>query len=185
MALSPSQVFIERMARFRRRREWSQGDLAEELTRFGVNLNQAQVAKIEGGKRGLSLDEAIAIAWVLGVPPAFLYLPLGESERVSPVPNESIHPDLVRKWVTGEEPATYTNKRSRYREAWFEDMWVWRLYDRLNAAQDAVQVDPEDRANRDALRSVLMEFRRAGLKPPRHPQRLVDQLAEDMRQEEE
>lgn len=44
-------------------RKWSQGDLADELTRRGVGtMTHATISRIEGGKRRVGLAEARAIA---------------------------------------------------------------------------------------------------------------------------
>jgi transcriptional regulator with XRE-family HTH domain len=57
--------------------DWSQAELADRLKRHGVNWHQTTVAKVEAGERPVRLNEVIALAEVLNVPPVSLIEPGG------------------------------------------------------------------------------------------------------------
>lgn len=196
LADAPSEVFARRLKRYRERRGWTQDDLAREIRGVGWTVDRAQVAKIETGTRNISLDEAVNIAWALGLPPALLYLPLGESHDVAIAPDVIVHPDLARKWIAGTGPATHSNQRARLLSDWHDDMSVWWVHDRLNEAQKAVRdaeggirgaeyvEDPErvKEARVDHVRAlkeladVLEEMRSAGLTPPEIHAAMVESM---------
>ena len=135
---SPKNVFARRMRRYREKRRWSQEDLAQELTVAGWKVDRAQLARIESGDRGLSLDEALRIAWVLSVPPALLYLPLGDADEVAITPNEKMQPIQALQWVTGDVNSSPGIVRDPV--AWSTDMALWWLYDRHAKAVERVHV---------------------------------------------
>ena len=196
MAETPSEAFARRLKRFRERRGWTQHDLARELGVVGWTVDRAQIAKIETGTRRISLDEAVNIAWALGLPPALLYLPLGESAEVAIAPDVIVHPDLARKWIAGTEPAAHSNQRARLVGEWRDDMGVWWIHDRLNEAQKAVRdaergirgaeyvEEPEQvleaRVNHKQalgeLAKVLERMRSAGQLPPEIHEATVDSM---------
>jgi len=64
--------FGTRMRRERERRGWTQAELASKLAAVGVNLHPSAIAKIElrdvTRPRTIRLDEAQAIAYILGLP---------------------------------------------------------------------------------------------------------------------
>lgn len=63
-----TEVFARRMREERRRAGVSQADLAQRLTEMiGRQVDPSAVARAEKHQRGVRLDEAIAIAEVLGV----------------------------------------------------------------------------------------------------------------------
>ncbi len=48
----------------RRRRKWSGRDLAERMTDAGCPMDQSAISRIEGGKRGISIEELVGFASV-------------------------------------------------------------------------------------------------------------------------
>lgn len=62
------RAFGEKVKGWRRDRNWSQEDLAREMTALGFEMHQTTVAKIERGGRPLRVSEAVALAQVFGVP---------------------------------------------------------------------------------------------------------------------
>ncbi|MFC5832782.1 helix-turn-helix domain-containing protein [Nonomuraea insulae] len=77
--LSENNVAL-RVAWEMRRRGWSQERMAQELTNVGCPTHQSAIskiinAKVDGSRRTISVDEAIAMARVFGVPLAELPLP--------------------------------------------------------------------------------------------------------------
>ncbi len=65
--LSLEERFGQQVRDLRRTRGWSQMDLAVRMTNAGFVLHQAQISKMELGCRPIRLDEADAIARLLGV----------------------------------------------------------------------------------------------------------------------
>ncbi len=65
--LTPSEAFIRTVRAARNRRGWNQQQLAERLTELGVPTAQSTVARLEKGKRGVSLDDALALSVALDV----------------------------------------------------------------------------------------------------------------------
>ena len=81
-APAPSDVLRRRMREIRDRRGVSQRELKRRLKKLGVPISQSAIALIETGQpsrpgqktpRKVSLDEAVAIAAALDVPPEQLY----------------------------------------------------------------------------------------------------------------
>ncbi len=68
--LSPSQWFGRRLAEIRKRRRLTQAELGDV-----AGMTRAAVLGVENGTRGLSLDEAVALAYSLRVAPAHLMSP--------------------------------------------------------------------------------------------------------------
>jgi transcriptional regulator with XRE-family HTH domain len=66
--------FGEKVKQWRRARNWSQEDLAEQLRQQGFEMHQTTVAKIERGTRPLRVAEAAAIATIFRVPPLAVFL---------------------------------------------------------------------------------------------------------------
>src|SRR5262245_35062428 len=77
--MAPSEVFAYRLKELRAARGLSQTMLALMVTESGTPLNKAALLRIEKGERGLSLDEALAIAAVLETTPAYMLTPPGDA----------------------------------------------------------------------------------------------------------
>jgi transcriptional regulator with XRE-family HTH domain len=75
VSMRPSEVFARRLVETRKSRGISQTRLAHRLTEDGIPLSSRAVRAIERGERGLSLDEALAIAYELQAVPAFMLTP--------------------------------------------------------------------------------------------------------------
>lgn len=71
----PSDTFIRRLRAERERQSMSQAALARKMAEvLGVNVDPSAVTRIEQQTRTVRLDEAVAMADVLGVPLATLLL---------------------------------------------------------------------------------------------------------------
>lgn len=69
--LVASTRFAEAMRNERSKKGWSQRKLAEELeTASGLKLDPSAMTRMENGQREMKLNEAVAIARVLGIPMA-------------------------------------------------------------------------------------------------------------------
>lgn len=69
MTALPSEIFARRMREERTRAGLAQAEIARRITsRLGVTIDGSAVTRIEKRERVVRLDEAVAIAEVLGVP---------------------------------------------------------------------------------------------------------------------
>jgi len=102
----------------RDRRGISQQQLADSL-----GWTQSQVARLETGKRSISVADLLALAWALDVAPVYLLsgsftesgdVPIAEQLRVDPTD--------MRNWVRGWEPLPGSNYR-RFFENVPDDEW--------------------------------------------------------------
>jgi transcriptional regulator with XRE-family HTH domain len=103
-AKRPSEVFGAQMGTVRGRRGLSLQDLADRLTRLGFPMDRTTLNKLENGRRGLSLDEALAIAAALDVSPLHLFVPIMDSEQLEIAPKVTAGAVRARKWLRGEQP---------------------------------------------------------------------------------
>ena len=84
--LAPSRVVGRRVREIREERRWSQERLATELADVGIKIGQTDVARLEKqtafGKpaRSVSVEDLMAIAFVLDVPPLALLAPIQDEE---------------------------------------------------------------------------------------------------------
>lgn len=108
--LRPSEVFAKRLKAMRKLRGLTQTELAEQMTAAGRELDRAAILRIEKGTssqvggRGLSLDEALALMWVLPAVPAQMLTPpegdwLAVTEAAPGVDGEGL-----RNWFAFGDP---------------------------------------------------------------------------------
>lgn len=64
---TPEDHFAERVREARERLSWSQVRLAAELRAQGYDLDATTITRIERGERRIRLDDAVALAGVLGL----------------------------------------------------------------------------------------------------------------------
>jgi transcriptional regulator with XRE-family HTH domain len=88
----------------RKRHGWTQQDLADRLNSLGAHTDRAGVAKVETGKRGLSLNEFFQYAQALDVAPVHLVAPPNSDESISLGPNMECSPAELRAWIRGRLP---------------------------------------------------------------------------------
>src|SRR5712692_5006973 len=100
---TPTEVFGPRVAEVRKRRAWTQNQLATRLTQNGFPTDRASVAKIETRGRGVSLSHVIAYALALGVAPVSLVLPVTD-EDVELAPGVVTNATSARSWAIGSKP---------------------------------------------------------------------------------
>ncbi len=115
MAL-PSEVFRARLREVRRLRGWTQADLASALASAGVDLGESAVVRMERGIRGVSLDEAIAIATVLGVSPLHMIIPVDDN-GAQLAPQITVATTDARAWIRGQRPLTEADEQLYYAQA--------------------------------------------------------------------
>jgi transcriptional regulator with XRE-family HTH domain len=199
-ALSPGQILAKQLKAARTRQGMNQQDVADLMARYGHPINRVTLAKIEAGStraRNVSLEEAIALAAVLSVPPEVFFFGLGSEDRVAVTPKMTVHPGLARKWLRGSEsPATSERFAHRPKE-WGEAAGPVRLYDALEAAQGETHrahdqlrraefAGDETRVQKaraayavalDGLAAVLDKMERAEVNAPEMPEYVKDMAA--------
>jgi transcriptional regulator with XRE-family HTH domain len=102
--VQPPEVFARRMREVRRRRGWSQQQLAQRLSELGRPMDQTTVHRIESeGTRSLnvSLADVLAIAAALSVSPVYLALPTDDLTSVAITPKTTIDARRAREWFSG------------------------------------------------------------------------------------
>lgn len=140
------QVLAHRVKKYRDERRWTQQDLADEMGRLGYPINRVTLAKLEAaGTRSdnVPLREVLILAAALDVPPALLFLPLGERDRVQVTPSQAIHPHLAFNWLRGEEPFCRVNRRghniARNPGEWTRNAAPVRMFNQLGELTGTVQ----------------------------------------------
>jgi transcriptional regulator with XRE-family HTH domain len=98
IGLLPSEVFRQRLRERREGHGLSQAELARRMRVDGRPMSKVAVLRIEKGERGISLDEAIAFAAVLNVPPPQLFTP-PEGKLVALTGNRAVDSGGMRAWL--------------------------------------------------------------------------------------
>lgn len=153
--------------RHRRRKGWTQKQLAERLTELGVPLHQTAVNKIEKNNRDLTFSEAIAFAVALDVPVASLALPvLDEGPDFTPMvaltPTTVVDVWEAWDWWSATEP--------------LGDQQNW---DALSPYKHFAAVDAALREGHIAQRALLMEqFERGGTEDVAYRRRYAEALVD-------
>ncbi|MBA2640482.1 MAG: helix-turn-helix transcriptional regulator [Nocardioidaceae bacterium] len=91
-----------RLREIRNRRGLNQADVSAQLGAVGVTLHPTAVAKIEKGTRAVTIDEVLALAYVLRVSPIHLLLPTDDHAQVEVTPTVSEAARWVRGWIGGQ-----------------------------------------------------------------------------------
>lgn len=99
---TPRQVVAARVRALRDRHGWSQDELAARLIAHGMTaMSRTAVVKIETGARDVRVDDLLALAFVLGVPPAALFVPDRDDEVLLVTPSTSMPVENAWSWATG------------------------------------------------------------------------------------
>lgn len=89
----------------RERNGMSQQAVAERLGQLGLSLHQTAIAKIEAGRRSVSVEELFALAIALNVAPVHVVVPFDAAEVIRLAPeHKGDHAGWVREWVRGAHP---------------------------------------------------------------------------------
>lgn len=155
------QVLGKRVAQCRERAGYSQKQLAERLSNLGFDIGRVAIANIEAAGRedstaknrtradNATLVDVLALALALSVPPAWLFIPLGDTEEVQ-VGGVRMHPHSMLRWVSGDEMASRLStddERSAdvlgtigvgNRERWNEAAMPVRMFRQLDAVSAPV-----------------------------------------------
>ncbi len=99
---SPSEVFRSRLREVRRLKGWTQQELSDALKAVGVKLDASAITRLEGGTRGVTLDDVVAIAAVLGVSPLHMIVQLENDALLEVAPEITTGPVGARAWFRGQ-----------------------------------------------------------------------------------
>ncbi|GAA0953538.1 hypothetical protein [Actinocorallia libanotica] len=202
-SLRPSDVAALRFRELRKRRDLTVQQVVDALKDLGMTeLTTSVITNLElgrrdgSGRRRMTLEELIALAYVLDVPPLELLAPLGQDIKVTILPSLEVEPYELRNWLTGtgrlENRPTPDNP---------EDLRFWtvtsepiRLHDRFTEASKTLhQADLEKRTAEkigdpqriqttrttyaDALQvwaEALNRIHAAGMKPPTYAPKWIE-----------
>lgn len=117
--LRPHRVIAVRVRELRKRRNLTAARLAEEMTKAGVKWDRTIVTNLENGRRSaVSVEEALALAYVLDVAPVHLLVPLESDGWYAVTPGGySTRNDRVRAWIRGTYALEgHTDLRSYFSE---------------------------------------------------------------------
>lgn len=106
----PSDYVRLRLRDARKKKGWSQRELAEAMAQAGWPIDRTTIARIESDTvraKNLTLNEAVAFAAVLGISPLFLIAPWDNKARVSIAPKITSSAQDFRMWMRGDLPLNF------------------------------------------------------------------------------
>ena len=138
-ARAPSAVLCDELRRCRLRKEWTQDDMAKRVTELGIAVDRATIAKIETGKRNVSVDDVFVLAMALDVSPIQLLLPHEVAAPVAVTPTTTEIAGRVRAWMRGYVPLNWRDVKAQrfYFEQIGDDEWQM---DQLGIAELVAQL---------------------------------------------
>lgn len=177
----PNQVIAARVRELRRARGWTADQLAEQMKAAGFSWSRIVVTKLETGRRpAVSVEEFLALAYVLDVAPVHLLVPpntLDARYQVTPDGVEA-DPDEVRAWIRGQRPIGLVSPRRYFAEVpdveWVPPKPPRPGTDGVERAATAADIP--------ALRAFVAERVSAGLDPEqgRRMTAAIDRLADQL-----
>jgi transcriptional regulator with XRE-family HTH domain len=141
----------------RQARGWSQETLAREMTKAGCPIPQSAISKIEnpavGGRRAITVDEAIAFAKLFDIPLGELLLPQEALATVSTLRDLADGPSLLSGMLGAQQ--RYADLVRRLATATANDgYWAGQLADEM---EDAIrQTQSQGRDLRDSVRVTFL-----------------------------
>ncbi len=159
--MTPTEVAQARVREVRLARGMTQADVADRLDRLGSPLDRVAVAKIETGARGVSLDDAVALALALDLPPYALIIPDDPEAKVALTPKTKATASEAHLWAVGADPLG--TDPEHYYGAVSDDPWrhpgVLTLFARVHEVAEAWRDEDADEI-RDAARALAREAER-------------------------
>jgi transcriptional regulator with XRE-family HTH domain len=96
----------------------SQQDLADRLKELGMAMDRSAIARLEQGRRGISVPEMLFLALALNVAPVHLLVNPDSDEPIAVIPDGLPHPPAeIRAWIRGELPISPQNVKTYFIEA--------------------------------------------------------------------
>jgi transcriptional regulator with XRE-family HTH domain len=129
--MTVSDVIGRQVRAVRRKRDWTQADLAAQCAKLGApQLSRMVIHDIETGgragdrgrRRETSADELCVLAVALHVAPLHLMLPLDDETQVQLAPEITHAAGLVRAWAAGYQAMPGTDRRTYY--SWVPDSQI-------------------------------------------------------------
>lgn len=110
----PSRLFARNLRAARELRGLSQRQVAEMMTTAGHPMTKAAITRLESDEldRKLTLDEALALAWVLEVAPMLLLTP-DSGEYLFPAASIGLGKSETRNWITFGNPWLEDSSKGR------------------------------------------------------------------------
>ena len=102
--ISSDAIFARRVREARKRRGWSQQDLADRLAALGYPMTRVVLTKLEQGKRQATVEDLFAIGHALGVPLVYLLVPREDEAQIEVVPGVAVSAPEARAWIRGQLP---------------------------------------------------------------------------------
>lgn len=108
-------IIASQVKQMRTRRGWSAQQLADAMKATGVPWERMVVTKFETGRRqSLTVEELLALAFVLEVAPVHLLVPIDADGEYPVTPTVSAATDRVRAWIRGQLPIPGMDPRVFY-----------------------------------------------------------------------
>jgi transcriptional regulator with XRE-family HTH domain len=161
--LTADQVVADQIKALRNKRGTTQQKLADEL-----GETQSMIARVESGKRTISVGELFRISYALDVAPLHLLAASFEPKEVPISNGVRLDPDRARAWVRGDFPIPGKNWRAFYENV-----------DDETAKQRLVGGLPEG----DPARQQLEAYERHAAKTGRYGLALFEEVEEERKEE--
>lgn len=178
--IRPHDLVRRSIARRRGQLGWTQRALADTLEAMGHPFPQTRVARLEVGRRSISVDDLVALASALNTSPLSLLAGAFDpgDELVAPTTRQVVSRERYRRWLRGSGPlpkvvAWESNSgetwSSSYRRAVTDEAWIEMQRTSLRLATAALDdileaiegvLDQIPGAERDAIAAAVGRFDR-------------------------
>lgn len=119
----PTRVIAQRVKDLRKRQKLTAEQLADRMREVGVPFDKTVIANLETGRRRfVTVQELLALAYVLSVAPVHLLVPpldAAESDQapysITPEGPTSV-PSFMRAWIRGQTPIGRVDARQYFSE---------------------------------------------------------------------
>ncbi len=99
-----SRQLGDNVRRLRKGKGLSLAEVSSRMGALGMPLSLNGLSKVELGNRDLGVDELVALAEALNLPPLVVLFPLGTKREVELFPGTNVDTWAAAKWFTGEAP---------------------------------------------------------------------------------
>jgi transcriptional regulator with XRE-family HTH domain len=117
--LTLDRSLARRVRTLREHQGLTQQELADRLKKLGVPIDRSAVARLERGRRGMTVAEMLALALALSVAPVHLLVDPDSDEPITLISHGLPLPpaEMIRGWIRGELPIPPQNTRTYFAEA--------------------------------------------------------------------